>query len=178
MRSIVFLVFALAACGKTEAVQQAPSATASVKSAPVLSSSPPVASSVPAAPLQKIEIEIASVGETMAFDKTTLTVPSGAQVHLVFKNNAKSDVLLHNWVLVTTGTEAKVAADGLLSGADGGYLPGPFAHTGSDVLAATPLAIPGKTSEITFMAPAPGKYPYICTFPGHYMMMKGVLTET
>ena len=41
-----------------------------------------------------------------------------------------------------------------------------------------PLAKPGESSEVTFTAPEPGKYPYICTVPGHYMMMKGVLTIT
>ncbi|MGH7283704.1 MAG: plastocyanin/azurin family copper-binding protein, partial [Polyangiaceae bacterium] len=30
----------------------------------------------------------------------------------------------------------------------------------------------------TFTAPGPGKYPYICTYPGHYMTMKGTLEVT
>jgi azurin len=46
------------------------------------------------------------------------------------------------------------------------------------VLAYTQMAPSGTTSEVTFTAPAAGAYPYICTFPGHYMMMKGVLTVT
>jgi azurin len=28
---------------------------------------------------------------------------------------------------------------------------------------------------VTFTAPAAGDYPYICTFPGHYMTMRGVM---
>jgi uncharacterized cupredoxin-like copper-binding protein len=47
-----------------------------------------------------------------------------------------------------------------------------------DMLVHMPLAKPGESSEVTFTAPEPGKYPYICTVPGHYMMMKGVLTIT
>jgi len=40
------------------------------------------------------------------------------------------------------------------------------------------LVEPGTSGETTFTAPAAGTYPYICTFPGHYLMMKGVLTVT
>jgi azurin len=34
------------------------------------------------------------------------------------------------------------------------------------------------TADVTFTAPAKGTYPYICTFPGHYQTMKGVMTVT
>jgi azurin len=109
----------------------------------------------------------------MAFSKTKLTVPTGAEVHLTLKNNATMATLPHNWVLVTKGSEASVAAEGLAKAPDAGYVvPGP------KVLAASPMAMPGKTIDFTFTAPAPGDYPYICTYPGHYMMMKGVLTVT
>jgi azurin len=134
-------------------------------------SAPPTASAAPA----HVELQIASVGDTMAYDKTTLTVPAKAEVHLVLKNNAKLDVLPHNWVLVHEKTEAKVAAEGLPRGKEHDYLP----ENSEDVIAATPLALPGKTTEVTFTAPKyPGKYPYICTVPGHYVMMKGVLDVT
>jgi azurin len=125
-------------------------------------------------PLQKVELEIESVGDTMTFDKTAMTVPKNSQVHIVFKNNAKLETLPHNWVLVHEGTEARVAADGLALGLDAGYTP-----SSDDVLASVPMAARGATTEATFIAPKfSGKYPYICTVPGHYLMMKGVLTVT
>jgi plastocyanin len=39
------------------------------------------------------------------------------------------------------------------------------------------MAGPGETVQVTFTAPSkPGKYPYLCTFSGHYQAgMKGVL---
>ena len=44
-----------------------------------------------------------------------------------------------------------------------------------DVLAASDLVYPGLATEITFNAPkSPGEYPYVCTFPGHWRLMKGV----
>ena len=152
---------------EAEAPKPAPAPAASGAPAPAGS----VGTTAPSG--KKVEIELASVGNTMAFDKTALTVPAGAQVHLVFKNNAPPGPLDHNFVLVKVGTEAKVAADGLMKGAAADYLaPGP------DVLAFTPMTKPGKTSEVTFTAPAAGAYPYICSFPGHYMLMKGTLTVT
>ena len=45
-----------------------------------------------------------------------------------------------------------------------------------EVLAYTDMVNPGKEFSIHFDAPSkPGDYPYLCTFPGHWMVMKGVL---
>jgi azurin len=185
MRTLMIIVAASsialagAGCGKsnetpsgtsTSATATAPSAVpASTPLAPV----PSASATGSAAPSAKVDVDIASVGNTMAFDKTTLSVPTGAEVHLTLKNNGTITTMTHNWVLVKTGTEAAVALAGLEKAPDAGFVvPSP------DVLAYTPLAGPKQTVEVTFTAPAPGKYPYICTFPGHYMTMKGVLTVT
>ena len=148
----------------------APAATVAPAATPSAVAS--AATSAGALSASKVEIQIGSVGETMAFDKTALTVPAGAEVHLVLKNNGTSALLPHNWALVMPGTEAAVALEGLQK-LDAGYV-----VPSASVLAYTPLAKHGETSEVTFKAPAPGKYPYICTVPGHYVMMKGVLTVT
>ena len=47
------------------------------------------------------------------------------------------------------------------------------------ILAHTPMSTPGKTLRDTFMAPSePGAYRYICTYPGHDVMMQGTMTVT
>lgn len=175
-------VAAVAACNKSEAYQnkETPSST---PAAPAPAPEPPKAQaptpmpssgSVAAADTADVtEIKIESIAETMTFNLTSLTVQSGHKVHLVLKNNAKSPLMPHNWVLTKTGTEPAVALAGVNLKTEG-YL----AAGDANVLAATPLALPGGTSEITFTAPAPGTYPYICTVPGHYMLMKGKLTVT
>jgi azurin len=49
---------------------------------------------------------------------------------------------------------------------DTDYVP---ASRKADILAATALAGPGETVEVTFKVPAKaGSYPYVCTFPGHF----------
>ena len=43
------------------------------------------------------------------------------------------------------------------------------------MLWATKLLQPGQTAELSFIAPNPGAYPYICTFPLHWKLMNGVM---
>ena len=109
----------------------------------------------------------------MTFDKTALTVPAGAEVRLVLKNTATVATMPHNWVLVKPGTEASVALAGVKLD-QAGYVD----VRNHDMLAHTVQAKPGGTIDVTFTAPEAGTYPYICTTPGHYMSMKGVLTVT
>ena len=45
------------------------------------------------------------------------------------------------------------------------------------VLFFTKLVEPGETVTVQFKAPAqPGQSPYVCTFPGHWRIMNGILT--
>ena len=165
------------ACNKNEEKKEEtpPPPSASTAVAPPSATAPAApasASAAPAAEGKTVELKVTAQATTMAFDPTTLTVPAGSTVHLVLENK-KPGALSHNWALVNPGTEAKVAADGLAKGEAANYIaPEP------DLLANTELVKPGSTGDVTFKAPAAGKYPYICTFPGHYMMMKGTLTVT
>jgi azurin len=186
MRAIVlgslFIALATAGCGQARAdgnkqnAAQPPAAVSPLPQAasPTPAEQPKPAAVQPTAPAQHVELEIASVANTMTFDKTKLTVPAGAEVHLVFKNNSTMSTLPHNWVLVKPGTEASVAAAGLKLGEQAGY----FDVRDKDALVHTPMTKPGESADVTFTAPEPGSYPYICSVPGHYMMMKGVLTVT
>jgi len=179
MRTTSFLLAGLCllavACDKPASANKGDPSTTT---APVVSSTaaPPSATppptSAPAPEAKTVDLKITANASTMAFDPTTLTVPAGSMVHLVIENKGPG-ALPHNWALVMPGTEAKVAADGLAKGETENYI-----SASSDLLANTPLAKAGTNTEVTFKAPPPGKYPYICTFPGHYMMMKGVLTVT
>ena len=172
---VAFCALCAGACSKSQAddhVAPPATATTSAPSARAVAPTPKADVKPAAAPQKTVDLAIASVGNTMTFDKATLTVPAGSKVHVTFKNSSSMTTMAHNWVLVKPGTEAAVAAANVEK-ADLGYIsPGP------DVLAFTPLAKAGQTTEVTFDAPPPGSYPYICSFPGHYIMMKGVLTVT
>ncbi len=43
-----------------------------------------------------------------------------------------------------------------------------------DVVCYTDIVEPGEEFSIYFKVPSePGKYPFLCTFPGHWMVMNG-----
>ena len=110
----------------------------------------------------------------LKFDRDTLTTRAGAKVRLVFRN---ADDMLHNFVLCAPGQGQAVGANAMSLGIDGtakNYVP-----ESADVLFHTALTQPGATDTIYFTAPTtPGDYDYICSFPGHSMLMKGVLHVT
>lgn len=119
-----------------------------------------------------VTIEIATDGENLAFDKTTLSAASGQEVTLTFNNT--SAFQQHNWVLVSGGESAAadIAADGIAAGLEADYLP----SGNTNVLAHTNVLEGGESESITFTAPAPGSYLFICTVPGHYPLMQGTMT--
>ncbi|MFT5470483.1 MAG: azurin/lysophospholipase L1-like esterase [Verrucomicrobiales bacterium] len=110
----------------------------------------------------------------LQFAPTRLRVTPGSKVRLVFEN---PDIMIHNWVLLAPGSvdEIGALADQLAAQPDGyerGYLP-----SSDKILQASKLLGPKATEELVFDAPTqPGEYPYICTFPGHWRIMQGVLT--
>jgi len=109
----------------------------------------------------------------MQFAPRELRAKAGASVRIIFEN---PDLMLHNLLLLIPGAEDEVGAlaDRLAAEPDGlarGYIP-----DSKKVLHATPLVQPGQKSELTFTAPtAPGNYPFICSFPGHWRVMRGIL---
>ena len=119
---------------------------------------------------QAVTLSIGSKGEELLFDKDTLEAPAGSKITLNFKNN--STALTHNWVLIKPGANDTVGNDGMAAGEANNYIK----PNDPNVIAHTNLVKPGQTATITFDAPPAGQYPYICTFPGHHVLMKGTLT--
>ena len=82
--------------------------------------------------------------------------------------------MLHNIVFTTPGADQEVGELALKLGLDGevmGYVPNT-----SKVLYNSKLLQPKESETIYLIAPdKPGDYPFVCTYPGHYMSMKGIL---
>lgn len=116
-------------------------------------------------------IRIATVPERMMYDVKELTVKPGKKVKLTFAN---PDFMPHNLLIVKPGKIEDIAAKALAMGAKGfetGFIP-----ESTDILWHTKLLDHGKEEEVNFTAPAsPGDYPYMCSFPGHHLIMRGVL---
>jgi len=109
----------------------------------------------------------------MQFSPAELRVRAGASVRLIFEN---PDLMPHNLVLVAPGTDEEVGALADAMASDPGAMARNYVPASPKVLHATPLVEPTRRAELVFTAPAaPGRYPYLCTFPGHWRIMRGVL---
>jgi azurin len=107
----------------------------------------------------------------LKFDTTLITVKPGARVRLIFRN---SDDMLHNFVLCAPGRGQEVGTAALALGLDGNAKH--FVPETDAVLYHTTLVPPGESDTIFFNAPAaPGDYDFVCTFPGHAALMRGIL---
>ena len=114
-------------------------------------------------------IQINTVVEKMKYDTPNLTVKAGKKIKLIFAN---PDFMPHNIVLVNPGKADAVAMEAMKLGATGfdvGFVP-----KSADVIWASKLIDHGAKQVIEFNAPTKlGDYPYVCTFPGHHIIMRG-----
>ena len=117
-----------------------------------------------------------SGNDTMQFDKKSFEVAAGEEIKLVFTNkgNLPKAAMGHNVVILKPGSNVMAFGAGAATAAATDYVPqsGPLAE---QVVAATKVLGPGESDTITFTLEA-GTYEYICSFPGHYALMKGVIT--
>jgi putative heme-binding domain-containing protein len=116
------------------------------------------------------QITIKTAGN-LSFATRSFTVKPGEQIEFKLLN---PDVVPHNWALLKPGTLERVGklANKLISDPEAAirhYIPNT-----DDVLVYTSVVLPKDESIIYFKAPKqPGRYPYLCTFPGHWLVMNG-----
>ncbi len=107
----------------------------------------------------------------MQFVPPRFTAAPGDKIVIQFEN---PDEMAHNLQFVKPGKRMPVVTAALLLGPDGlnqGFIP-----KSPDILAASKLLNPGGKDQFEFTAPTkPGVYPYVCTFPGHGLVMYGAL---
>ncbi len=115
-----------------------------------------------------IKVETAS---NLSYATRSFRVRAGEAIALTLSN---PDVVPHNWALVQPGSMERVGelTNQLVSDPDAAlhhYIP-----KTPDVLAYTSVVLPRDEGTIYFRAPRqPGRYPYLCTFPGHWKVMNG-----
>ncbi|MEB2779019.1 plastocyanin/azurin family copper-binding protein [Algoriphagus sp. C2-6-M1] len=118
-----------------------------------------------------ILIEI--VPEMMKFDLDSFKVKAGDKIILEIDN---LDGMQHNLLIAKPGTldEVGAAADAMLrdpKASEKFYVP-----EIPEVLFSTKMIGPQELYTLTFTAPTePGNYPFVCTFPGHWRMMNGIM---
>jgi azurin len=107
----------------------------------------------------------------LKYDVTKFQVKAGTKIRLIFNNN---DDMLHNLVIVKPKTVTKVGEAAFKMDLDGeakAYVPDL-----DEVLFHTGLMQPESQETIYFVAPStPGDYTFVCTYPGHYTLMQGII---
>lgn len=115
--------------------------------------------------------------DQMKYDRTAFTVQPGQKVKLTLKNVGKMPIAAmgHNLVVLKKGEDYKEFATEAAKGSlENNYLPEAMM---SKVIAHTRVLGPGEEQTIEFTAPTEtGNYTYVCTFPGHFALMHGIMT--
>lgn len=110
----------------------------------------------------------------LKFDQLRFSVKPGTSVSLTLINNDDMD---HNLLITAPGKREEVvkAADALQDkGPQMDFIP-----QSESVLWSIPVISPGEKQSINFVAPSKtGAYPYVCTYPGHGLVMFGVMYVT
>jgi azurin len=123
-----------------------------------------------------VVLTLGVVPDVMKYDQAELTVEAGRRARLVFKN---TDHMQHNALVLRPGTIDRVGAmaDTMLS--DPTAQARSYVPATDDVLFHVPLVNPGEVFSVDFVAPKePGRYPIVCTFPGHWRIMQSTLIVT
>ncbi len=119
-------------------------------------------------------IRIEAVTAQMKFDLSRITVAAGEEIVIEFVNR---DEMPHNLLITKEGALETVAlaAEAMVSSPDA--FGRSFIPKTPEVLFAMRLLQPGETLQARFTAPKqPGSYPFVCTFPGHWRTMNGIVS--
>ena len=125
--------------------------------------------------------DVATVIETlpgmMRYDTAEIEAAPGAKVKLTLKN---PDDLQHNLVLLkpdAADKDGQKFSQEVWQLGDKGIQLGWVPTDHPRILIASKLLDPESSEDLYFVAPEQaGDYPFVCTVPGHSMLMKGILT--
>jgi len=109
----------------------------------------------------------------MLYDRRSFAVVAGRPVAIVFQND---DLMPHNLVVTAPGALEAVGTAAEALALDPGAQAKSFVPELPAVLQQLKLLMPGESATLRFVAPSElGDYPYVCTFPGHWRVMNGVM---
>jgi azurin len=112
----------------------------------------------------------------LMYDKKALAAKAGVKIKITLDNKSAIPQP-HNLMVLKPGTKDKIIALANAMLTDPNAMAKDFIPDSPDIIQHTKLIQPGQSGfiEVTLEA---GEYPYLCTFPGHSILMNGVLTVT
>jgi azurin len=158
-------------CGKKESGQEGAGKTASDQTAAKSGGESTGAST--AASGRAVEI---TANDTMKFSITEIRAKPGESLSVTLSNvgTMPKFSMGHNWILLKSASVVDAFIAEAPQAATTDYIP---QSKKDDILAHTKLLGPKEKDTVTFQAPKePGKYPFLCSFPGHVQVgMRGDL---
>ncbi len=119
-------------------------------------------------------VRISTVPDKMLYDIRKVEVFAGQPVELKLVNE---DRMPHNLVVGRPGSLRQIGRAADAQGMTGDALTRNYVPDVKGILHASPLVAEGTIEYLRFIAPdRPGRYPYVCTYPGHWQMMNGVMS--
>jgi len=108
--------------------------------------------------------------DQMLFDKSVLKAKAGEEVNLLLNHTGQigKEFMGHNFVLLKNGVDVDDFAQAAMLAKESEYIP-----AGDDTIAYTSMIGGGESDQISFTVDQPGTYVFLCTFPGHYQIMRG-----
>ena len=118
-----------------------------------------------------ITVRVGTLVERMKYDVAEFTVKAGKKIELTFDN---PDFLPHNIVITQPKAGQEVALAAMAMG-EAGFKNG-FIPDSDKIIVHSKMLDHGMDQVLEFKAPEkPGDYEFVCTFPGHYMLMRGMM---
>jgi glucose/arabinose dehydrogenase/azurin len=126
--------------------------------------------------LQKLGVRVfvvKTVREQMRYDTPELTVEAGRPFEIIFENQ---DIMPHNLVFGPPNSRTELGTTAQTMSATPDRRGNVYIPENKGIFAHSKMLEPGETQRFQVRAPtAPGTYDYVCTFPGHWMIMWGRL---
>jgi len=117
-----------------------------------------------------VEITLVAV-PGLQFNLESFEVPVGSRVQFTLNNE---DDMIHNAVIVAPETADDVGSAAMRIGP--AAMQQFYVPEMDEVLYYTSLLNEGQSESIYFTAPAePGDYQFVCTVPGHHLLMRGIM---
>lgn len=173
MKKVILMAsfaIAMVSCGGSKEQTQDTATKATTTEQPATAPEAPAAENAtsPAQASNDVTIEAT---DQMTFSLKEIKVKGGQKVKVTIKHTGTmaKDVMGHNFVLLKPGVDLAAFSQKAIKAKATNYVP----DGDPDVIAHTKIVGGGESDTVEFDAPAPGTYEFICSFPGHYSMMKG-----
>jgi putative heme-binding domain-containing protein len=118
-------------------------------------------------------VRVGTLPERMSYDKEVIVIKAGKPVEFILEN---FDLMPHNFVITLPGVMEEIGKIAEASATSPEFQARQFVPKSNKILLSSNLLQTRETQKLSFTAPLqPGVYPYVCTYPGHWMRMHGAL---